>query len=140
MDKSFPHLPDTPFPGLANVNPYQAASTYDYGQWRDNAHIKMLSVPWDSAYENTIAWESAEARDAWLDAQKGHPVSEPTRFMTSPEGIVRVPVPYNVATQCNYCVVDYPDFPVPGGRPRAPATAISSPVARSLRPTPPSFA
>ena len=39
MDKSFPHLPDTPFPGLANVNPYQAASTYDYGQWRDNAHI-----------------------------------------------------------------------------------------------------
>ena len=117
MDKSFPHLPDTPFPGLANVNPYQAASTYDYGQWRDNAHIKMLSVPWDSAYENTIAWESAEARDAWLDAQKGHPVSEPTRFMTSPEGVVRVPVPYNVATQCNYCVVDYPDFPVPGGSP-----------------------
>ena len=117
MDKSFPHLPDTPFPGLANVNPYQAASTYDYGQWRDNAHIRMLSVPWDSAYENTIAWESAEARDAWLDAQKGHPVSEPTRFMTSPEGVVRVPVPYNVATQCNYCVVDYPDFPVPGGSP-----------------------
>ena len=117
MDKSFPHLPDTPFPGLANVNPYQAASTYDYGQWRDNAHIKMLSVPWDSSYENTIAWESAEARDAWLDAQKGHPVSEPTRFMASPEGIVRVPVPCNVATQCNYCVVDYPDFPVPGGSP-----------------------
>ena len=117
MEKSFPHLPDTPFPGLANVNPYQAASTYDYGQWRDNAHIKMLSVPWDSAYENTIAWESADTRDAWLDAQKGHPVSEPTRFMTSPEGVVRVPVPYNVATQCNYCVVDYPDFPVPGGAP-----------------------
>lgn len=117
MDKSFPHLPDTPFPGLANVNPYQAASTYDYGQWRDNAHIKMLSVPWDSGYVNTVAWESSEARDAWLDAQKGHPVSEPTRFMTSPEGTVRVPVPYNVATQCNYCIVDYPDFPVPGGSP-----------------------
>lgn len=117
MEKPFPHLPDTPFPGLANVNPYQAASTYDYGQWRDNAHIKMLSVPWDSGYENTIAWESAETRDAWLDAQKGHPVSESTRFMTSPEGSVRVPVPYNVATQCNYCVVDYPDFPVPGGAP-----------------------
>lgn len=117
MEKSFPHLPDTPFPGLANVNPYQAASTYDYGQWRDNAHIKMLSVPWDSGYVNTVAWESSEARDAWLDAQKGHPVSEPTRFMTSPEGTVRVPVPYNVATQCNYCIVDYPDFPVPGGAP-----------------------
>lgn len=117
MDKSFPHLPDTPFPGLANVNPYQAASTYDYGQWRDNAHIKMLSVPWDSGYVNTVAWESSEARDAWLNAQKGHPVSEPTRFMTSPEGTVRVPVPYNVATQCNYCIVDYPDFPVPGGSP-----------------------
>lgn len=117
MEKSFPHLPDTSFPGLANVNPYQSASTYDYGQWRDNAHIKMLSVPWDSGYANTVAWESAAARDAWLDTQKGHPVSEPTRFMTSPEGTVRVPVPYNVATQCNYCVVDYPDFPVPGGAP-----------------------
>lgn len=26
-------------------------------------------------------------------------------------------MPYNVATQCNYCIVDYPDFPVPGGSP-----------------------
>lgn len=113
----FPHLPDTPFPGLSNVNPYQVPNSFDYGQWRDNARIKVLSVPWDSGYRNVVEWPNDAERDDWLNSRDAYRVDEPTRVMVSPDGTVRVPVPFNVASQANYLVVDYPDMPVPGGSP-----------------------
>lgn len=113
----FPHLPDTPFPGLSNVNPYQVPNSFNYGQWRDNARIKVLSVPWDSGYRNVVEWPNDTERDDWLNSRDAYRVDEPTRVMVSPDGSVRVPVPFNVASQANYLVIDYPDMPVPGGSP-----------------------
>lgn len=111
----FPHLPNTPFPGLSSVNPYQVPNSFDYGEWRDNARIKVTSVPWDSGYRNVVEWHNDAERDDWLNSRDAYRVDEPTRVMVSPDGFVRVPVPFNVASQANYLVIDYPDMPVPGG-------------------------
>ena len=111
MERDFPHLGDTAFPHLSNVDVWQYRNNFDYSRWEDNARIKLCTVNWDVDYNNVVNWESDKARDAYFDGLKGCKVDEPTMFQVQPDGTVKVPVPFNAATQFNYLVLDYPVMP-----------------------------
>lgn len=113
MERDFPHLGDTPFPHLSNVDVWKYRNNFDYGRWEDNARIKMCSVNWDSGYVNVVEWKTDKARDTYLDNLAGYKVDEPTMFQMQPDGSVKVPVPFNAATQYNYIVLDYPVMSTP---------------------------
>lgn len=113
MERDFPHLGDTPFPHLSNVDVWKYRNNFDYGRWEDNARIKMCSVNWDSGYVNVVEWKTDKARDTYFDNLAGYKVDEPTMFQMQPDGSVKVPVPFNAATQYNYIVLDYPVMSTP---------------------------
>lgn len=113
MERDFPHLGDTAFPHLSNVDVWQYRNNFDYSRWEDNARIKLCTVNWDADYNNVVNWKSDEARNAYFDGLKGCKVDEPTMFQVQPDGTVKVPVPFNAATQCNYLVLDYPVMSTP---------------------------
>lgn len=113
MERDFPHIGDTPFPHLSNVDVWKYRNNFDYGRWEDNARIKMCSVNWDSGYVNVVEWKTDKARDTYFDNLAGYKVDEPTMFQMQPDGSVKVPVPFNAATQYNYIVLDYPVMSTP---------------------------
>lgn len=113
MERDFPHLGDTPFPHLSNVDVWQYRNNFDYSRWEDNARIKLCTVNWDADYNNVVNWKSDEVRNAYFDGLEGCKVDEPTMFQVQPDGTVKVPVPFNAATQCNYLVLDYPVMSTP---------------------------
>ena len=113
MEREFPHLGDTAFPHLSNVDVWKYRNNFDYGRWEDNARIKMCSVNWDSGYVNVVEWKTDAARDSYFDSLSGYKVDEPTMFQVQPDGSVKVPVPFNSATQYNYIVLDYPVMSTP---------------------------
>lgn len=113
MERDFPHLGDTAFPHLSNIDVWQYRNNFDYSRWEDNARIKLCTVNWDAEYNNVVNWESDEARNAYFDGLEGCKVDEPTMFQVQPDGTVKVPVPFNAATQCNYLVLDYPVMSTP---------------------------
>lgn len=113
MGRDFPHLGDTAFPHLSNVDVWQYRNNFDYSRWEDNARIKLCTVNWDADYNNVVNWKSDEARNAYFDGLEGCKVDEPTMFQVQPDGTVKVPVPFNAATQCNYLVLDYPVMSTP---------------------------
>lgn len=113
MERDFPHIGDTAFPHLSNIDVWKYRNNFDYSRWEDNARIKLCAVSWDGDYRNVVHWETDEARDAYFDNLDGYKVDEPTMFQVQPDGTVKIPVPFNAATQCNYLVLDYPVMPTP---------------------------
>ncbi|WP_282209721.1 hypothetical protein [Parvibacter caecicola] len=111
MERDFPHLGDTAFPHLSNVDVWKYRNNFDYGRWEDNARIKLCSVNWDSGYVNVVEWKTDAARDSFFDSLSGYKVDQPTMFQVQPDGSVKVPVPFNAATQYNYIVLEYPTMP-----------------------------
>lgn len=111
MERDFPHLGDTEFPHLSNVDVWQYRNTFNYTRWQDNARIKLCTVNWDSDYNNVVDWETDAARDSYFDSLSGYKMDEPTMFQVQPDGTVKVPVPFNAATQSNYLVLEYPVMP-----------------------------
>jgi hypothetical protein len=113
MERDFPHIGDTAFPHLSNIDVWKYRNNFDYSRWDDNARIKLCAVNWDGDYRNVVNWETDTARDAYFDNLDGYKVDEPTMFQVQPDGTVKIPVPFNAATQCNYLVLDYPVMPTP---------------------------
>ena len=79
--------------------------------WPTGSHVRLLTVPWDSAYRDVVAWESAEARDAWFAKQSGSWFSSNFQNIRPGEPI-SVPVPYSSVYRYNYIVVTNPQQPV----------------------------
>lgn len=120
----FPHLDDPSFPNLGNVDVYKYRNEFDYSRY-DGAqmHILLCSVPWDmgeahignrtiSGIGNVVWFETEAKRDAWFDAI---PDNECLRFDTKYKELHRdneimLPVPFDVACQYNYLVVEYEPF------------------------------
>lgn len=79
--------------------------------WPTGTHVRLLNVPWDSAYRDVVAWESAEARDAWFAGRSGAWFN--TNFQNlRPGEPISVPVPYSSVYKYNYIVVSNPRQPV----------------------------
>ena len=79
--------------------------------WPTGTHVRLLNVPWDSAYRDVVAWSSAEERDKWFASRAGSWFSSNFQNLRPGEPI-SVPVPYSSVYKYNYIVVTNPQQPV----------------------------
>lgn len=105
----FPHLSDTKFPNLSNVNVYSYKNEFDYTRWIENTKVHLTNVLWNSDYNDVVKFETNEARDEWFDSHEGDfEIKLTTKHNLPPEGGIKLPIPFDVATRYNYLVVDIP--------------------------------
>lgn len=111
----FPHLNDTRFPNIENVDVYAHQVVFDYTRWQPKTKAYLCNVRWNGDYEDCVKFEDDAARDAWFDelvekSSKENPdcaiVFELATVVVQNQ--VKVPVPYDRAAQFNYLVVDVP--------------------------------
>ena len=105
----FPHLNDTQFPLLNNVNVYEYKNEFDYTRWTENTKVKLTNVLWNSDYRDVVKFASDAARDAWFDNREDYfEFTLTSSHSLPPEGGIKLPIPYDVAVRCNYMVVEIP--------------------------------
>lgn len=107
----FPHLPDTKYPYLDNVSNPGYENRFDYLRWIPNTKVKLCSVRWNSDYSDVVKFDTDQLRDEWFDELPTDPYCEivlNTNKQLGSDNTVKVPVPYDRASQFNYCVVDIP--------------------------------
>lgn len=80
--------------------------------WPVGTELRLLNVPWDEAYRDVVAWESAAARDEWFEAQQGESWFSNRFNYLWPNQPIAVPVPYSSAYRYNYVAVTNPAQPV----------------------------
>lgn len=106
----FPHLDDTKYPNLGNVNVYSYHNNFDYTRWTPNTKLKLVNVKWNGDYNDVVKFESDAVRDAYFDELATDPactVVLNTNVRMDKEQI-KVPIPFDVAVKYNYLVVDIP--------------------------------
>lgn len=105
----FPHLNDTTFPNLDNVNVYAYKNDFDYTRFVANTEIHLCNVRWNGDYANVVEFGSDDARDSWFDSLSDtETVTINTPQKLRADGTVKVPVPFDVACMYNYCYIDIP--------------------------------
>lgn len=117
----FPHLQDTSFPHIDNVNVWKYANVFDYRRWAAQSVLYLTNVPFDSSYSHVVECETIERRDSMLDSLQSHKVQLSSNFRLDPvEGgdTVKLPIPFDVAAQFNYLYIDI-----------AVATSTTQPIA-----------
>lgn len=105
----FPHLRGaTNFPGVDNVDVYKYKNDFDYDRWTDSrARYRVVNVPWCGDYDNVVDFESAEARDAYLDSLDGAYVDS-SMVQVKNDSAIKLPLPIANAQLYNYLVADLP--------------------------------
>ena len=118
---NFHYLGKNGFPNADNVNVYHYQNDIDYGRYDySQMSIQACSVPWDqgeahigqrtiSGLGNVVHFGSTEKRDAWFDAI---PDTECFRWETKFKELhsdltLRIPLPFDIATNYNYVRVTY---------------------------------
>lgn len=102
------------FPGLPDEGSMNAWESYfDYRVWTPNTEVVLTNVPWDSAYRNIVQFGTVEERDAYF-------ASRSSNYRVELSGMVylrysepiRINVPFSIANQFNYIVVENKMQPV----------------------------
>lgn len=106
----FPHLQDTAFPHLGNVNPYRHKIDFDYGRYDYKATLKLCNVTWPIDYKHVVNWKSASERDEYLEGLDGQTIELQSGFTHVQLDTVMVPVPYDVALMYNYVYMKVPEL------------------------------
>ena len=118
---NFHYLGKNGFPNADNVDVYDYQNDIDYGRYDySQMSIQVCSVPWDqgeahigqrtiSGLGNVVHFGSTEKRDAWFDAI---PDTECFRWETKFKELhsdltLRIPLPFDIATNYNYVRVTY---------------------------------
>ena len=111
----FPHMGDTAYPNLGNVDVYAYRNEFDYTRWEPNTKLYLTNVLWNGDFEDCVKFASNAERDLWFDEHVAETVAkDPASSMilktnaTIVNGTVKVPVPFDRAAQYNYLVVDVP--------------------------------
>lgn len=118
---NFHYLGRNGFPHADNVDVYDYSNQLDYSRYDySQMSIQVCSVPWDqgeahigqrtiSGLGNVVHFGSTEKRDAWFDAI---PDTECFRWETKFKELhsdltLRIPLPFDIATNYNYVRVTY---------------------------------
>lgn len=104
----FPHINDTKFPIIDNVNVYKYQNNFDYARWEGKVSFKLLNVLWNSNYADVPFFETDVERDNWFNEKDGYVGVLETLFNNTPTNVIKIPIPYNEAYKYNYLVVDMP--------------------------------
>lgn len=111
-DKNFPMLAvrSAQYPYARNVDVDSTTPTFDYSRWTAGARLRLYHVQWTR--DNVVDFGGEAKRDAWFDAHAAAAVTLETSANISVDGTIKLPIPFTTLRRYNYCVVDYPDFPV----------------------------
>lgn len=111
MTGKFPHLPESEFPGIENVDVF-ARPDFDYQRWNatPKTKLKLLNVNFCGDYDNVVKFDDDEARDVWFETAPGETVEIDTAFSHVPEAAIRLPLPMDEARAYNYLVIEIPEF------------------------------
>lgn len=107
-EHNYPHLDDTGFPYLSNVNVWQYENVFDYKRWKPNSTVKLMRVPWCGDYDNTVHFGTWEKRNEWFDEQEGNSTLLLNEFRILPDNSIKLPIPFDVASRFNYLQVTFP--------------------------------
>lgn len=106
---NFPHLKDTSFPDLQNVNVYEFQNTFDYTRWSEDTKIKLCNVIWNSDYSDVVKFDTNEQRDSYFDnIQDFYAIELTQAARIVPQNYVKLPIPYDVIARYNYLFIDMP--------------------------------
>ena len=106
---NFPHLADTSFPDLQNVNVYEFQNTFDYTRWSEDTKIKLCNVIWNSDYSDVVKFDTNEQRDSYFDnIQDFYAIELTQAARIVPQNYVKLPIPYDVMARYNYLFIDIP--------------------------------
>ena len=109
---NFPHLSDTDFPNLDNVNVYAYKNEFDYSRWAVGTSIKLCNVLWNSDYNDVVKFDTNIERDKWFDDLNDYySITLKSAINYVPETALKIPIPYDVAARFNYMVVTLPVLP-----------------------------
>ena len=107
--RNFPHLGDTSFPDLQNVNVYEFQNTFDYTRWNEDTKVKLCNVIWNSDYSDVVKFDTNEQRDSYFDNIQDYYAIELTQAARIvPQNYVKLPIPYDVMARYNYLFIDIP--------------------------------
>ena len=88
----FPHIGGSTdgkaYPYMKNVKPYRREVTFDYKRYDYPVEVKLCSVPWPIDYRHTVAWEDADARDAYFKGLDGY--TQEVKALELMQGFARV--------------------------------------------------
>lgn len=106
----FPHLNDTKFPNIGNVDVYAYKNDFDYTRWSPDTKLNLVNVKWNGDYNDVVKFESDAARDAYFDrlAQDTECSAVLNTNVRLDKNQVKLPIPFDVACMYNYLVVDVP--------------------------------
>ena len=106
--RDYPHINDTAFPNVDNVNVYRYRNEFDYTRWQPDTVLKLCNVPWDASYSDVVKFDDDAARDAWFEALQGETVRLTSEFRVYPNDTIKLPVPFATLSRYNYIWVYYP--------------------------------
>ena len=86
----FPHLKDTNFPLLNNVNVYKYQNNFDYARWQGKVKYKLLNVKWNSTYNDVPYFDTIEERDTWFDNKDGIVGLLESTFNNTPKNTLKI--------------------------------------------------
>ena len=103
----FPHLSDSEYPDIANIDVYRHKVVFDYSRWIAGTRYKLCNVNFCADYDDVVKFDTDELRDGYFDSIAGFEdvlVSE----MRMQDDSIRVPLPFDVCKLYNYIVAEYP--------------------------------
>lgn len=104
----FPHLKDTQFPYLDRENVYEFRNEFDYTRWNPRTIVHLLNVRWDSSYRDVPIFASDNERDRWFERHAETEIELVQAARILPDGYIKLPLPYDVATMYNYLYIEAP--------------------------------
>lgn len=106
----FPHLNDTRYPNIDNVDTYSYRNEFDYTRWTPDTRLKLCNVRWNGDYDDVVKFDSDAERDSYFDGISGAPGASAVLTANSRvvQNTVKVPIPYDVACAYNYLLVEVP--------------------------------
>lgn len=140
----FPKLDGaTAFPNPGNIDVFKYENDFDYSRYDETQMtVTLCSVPWDvgnvhvgnsiiPGLGNTVYFDKGEeARDKYLEALENKRTFTTKYRRFHNDDRLRIPVPFDVAVNYSYCIVDY--SPAPGSAPYVEYESENTPIYRWL--------
>ena len=108
----FPNLHGaSDFSNVNNVRVFnQYKNAFDYTRWKADTQLLLCSVPWDGD-NNVVKFENDDKRNEYFANATGYRDTLQTEMRILPDGMIKVPVPFDGSGLFNYCWVTFPIAP-----------------------------
>lgn len=109
---NFPNLHgSSDFPKVDNIRVFnQYKNAFDYTRWKADTKLLLCSVPWDGN-NNVVKFENNDKRNEYFANATGYRDTLQTEMRILPDGMIKVPVPFDGSGLFNYCWVTFPIAP-----------------------------